>query len=80
MKSVKPKQFLTIGNYTILQHTINAFKHVADNILLVLPESEISTWKEICATAEVNINYPIVSGGKERFFSVKKTKHSIFRN
>jgi 2-C-methyl-D-erythritol 4-phosphate cytidylyltransferase len=78
MKSVKPKQFLTIGNYNILQHTINAFKHVADNILLVLPESEISTWKEICATAEVNINYPIISGGKERFFSVKNAVDYIF--
>ena len=78
MKADIPKQFLKIKDKTILQYTIDAFKNMADELVLVLPEDQVSTWKNICNEAELEINYEIIVGGKERFFSVQNAINHLF--
>jgi 2-C-methyl-D-erythritol 4-phosphate cytidylyltransferase len=73
MDSMQPKQFLLIGGKPVLMHTLEAF-HRADasiGILLVLSESYIPHWKELCEKFSFSIPHRIVTGGHERFQSVK---------
>ncbi len=79
MGTTLPKQFLCIGEKPILMHTINRF-HTFDSeisIIVVLPEEEISTWKDLCQKHHFSINHTIVKGGKERFDSVKNGLQKI---
>lgn len=78
MNAAIPKQFLKIEQKTILQYTIDVFKNTADELVLVLPENQINTWKSICAESNNEIFYPIISGGDERFFSVKNAVDYLF--
>ena len=73
MNSAKPKQFLSLNGLPILQHTINAFINYDPNIniIVVLPEVEITSWCELCKKHQLNQNYIITAGGKTRFHSVK---------
>lgn len=73
MRSNTPKQFITINGKPILQHTIDRFFNWKLNIdlVLVLPETEINTWKNLVAEKKYALNYRISNGGKERFDSVK---------
>ena len=74
MKSDTPKQFISLNGKPILQHTIDRFFKWKPDIemVLVLPEMEIDTWKKIVEKNNYSFNYSICAGGKERFFSVKK--------
>jgi len=73
MNTDKPKQFLILGNKPVLQHTIEKFYNYDSQIeiIVVLPENYISLWKNLCFENTFNIEHKIVTGGKERFFSVK---------
>jgi len=66
------KQFIQVNNKPILQHSIDLFYSWNKDIqvVLVLPEDQISYWKSIINPSE--INYSICNGGDERFHSVKK--------
>lgn len=74
MGTVTPKQFLKIGEKTILHLTIEKFIKAEPEIrvITVLPEAFIDEWKHYCY--ENNFYYPqtIVQGGITRFHSVKK--------
>lgn len=72
MNSVVPKQFLTINNKTILEHTIASFEAIVDleNIILVLPENEISRWEEI-VKGHPYAHIRVAKGGLTRFESVQ---------
>lgn len=69
-----PKQFLKIGDKTILHLTIEKFIRAEPGIkvITVLPEAFIDEWKQYCY--DNNFFYPqtIVQGGITRFHSVKK--------
>jgi 2-C-methyl-D-erythritol 4-phosphate cytidylyltransferase len=71
--SEKPKQFLYIGKYPVLQYTIKKFYDFDNNIkiILVLPENYIDYWKKLCTDTLFKFKHEIITGGKERFFSVK---------
>ena len=73
MKSNTPKQFITINGKALLQYTIERFYSWNPNIdlVLVLPKTEIDTWKNLVAKKKYAMNYRICEGGKERFDSVK---------
>lgn len=73
MKSNTPKQFITINGKPLLQYTIDRFFDWNPNIdlVLVLPETEIETWKNLVAKNNYSLDYRICNGGKERFDSVK---------
>jgi len=71
-----PKQFLLLNNLPILMHTINAFSDF-DKRILVLPQSQIDNWKALCAQYKFSTKHSIVSGGINRFGSVKNGLREI---
>lgn len=79
MKSSVPKQFLTINNEIILMMSIKLFYNFDQSIeiIIALPENQISTWKNLCLKHNFNINHTIVSGGKTRYHSVKNALAKI---
>lgn len=72
MGSAVPKQFLPIGGIPVLMRTINRFRAYSDklNLILVLPESQIDYWKNLCKTYGFDVPCQIVCGGKTRFHSI----------
>lgn len=74
MKSDLPKQFIEIGGIPILLHTLKKFREADPSIelLLVLPESQIDFWKELCrkhADFSQNLAHQVIQGGATRFQS-----------
>ena len=72
MGSEIPKQFLLLRGKPILMYTLETFFDALNEveIILVLPESQIDYWKELCKTHNFSVNHSIVLGGKERYHSV----------
>ena len=73
MGSDIPKQFLEIGGKPVLMHTIETFRKfdAGINIILVLPEPQISYWEQLCYRFRFGIDHRITAGGETRFNSVK---------
>jgi 2-C-methyl-D-erythritol 4-phosphate cytidylyltransferase len=73
MQSSIPKQFIKLGDKTILEHTLLKFHAFDPNIQLIvtLPIDWISYWKEVCVKNNFLIHHDIVSGGKERYHSIQ---------
>ena len=73
MGSDLPKQFLLLENYPLLMWTILCFIQYdpAISVVVVLPESQISYWKELCLKYSFTHPHRVVSGGETRFQSVK---------
>ena len=68
-----PKQFYEIDNKAILQYALENAKINAPNaeIILVLHSDYIQYWEEYCQKKKYTVDYQIISGGEERYFSVK---------
>ncbi len=68
-----PKQFLDIGGKPILYHSIAAFVAAIPNIqiVLVLPEGDISKAQMVLQHFEPRIDLTIVGGGATRYQSVQ---------
>lgn len=68
-----PKQFLPIGGKPVLMRTIEAFYtyDASIHVILVLPVSQQSYWKELCSSYEFDLPHDIANGGETRFHSVK---------
>ena len=68
-----PKQFLLVSGKPILMHTVESFARVSEDFkfILVLPEAYFSTWNALVEEYNFTIPVTLVSGGAERFFSVK---------
>jgi 2-C-methyl-D-erythritol 4-phosphate cytidylyltransferase len=79
MKSQVPKQFLPVGGQPILMYTINQFYLFSSSlsIILVLPQKDISAWKELCLAYSFTIPLTLVAGGETRFQSVLNGLNSI---
>jgi len=73
MNTNLPKQFIAIKGNPILMHTIEAFFRYDNQmqIVVVLPESDIVFWKELCAIHSFSIHHEIAVGGETRFDSVQ---------
>lgn len=73
MKREIPKQFIPVAGKPILMHTLEAFYQVSNqiNIILVLPESQVLGWKNLCAQYSFDLPHTITLGGETRFHSVK---------
>ncbi|HEY3406426.1 MAG TPA: 2-C-methyl-D-erythritol 4-phosphate cytidylyltransferase [Ohtaekwangia sp.] len=73
MKTKLPKQFLEIQGLPVLMHTIQAFYRYSESIsiILVLPEDDFETWKNLCE--QYHFHKPVIlqKGGDTRFQSVK---------
>lgn len=73
MKREIPKQFIPVAGKPILMHTLEAFYKVSDQIkiILVLPESQMLSWKSLCAQYDFDLLHICTVGGETRFHSVK---------
>lgn len=73
MKASIPKQFLLLNGKPILQHSIERFVNYDQtiDIIVTLPESEISTWQQLCKEHKFKIKHKVIRGGETRFYSVK---------
>lgn len=82
MKADVPKQFLLLQQKPVLMHTIEKFAKFDGEmqIVLVLPESQLSAWKTFCKAYEFNIPYHLVIGGATRPESVINGLNAIEGN
>jgi len=67
-----PKQFLLLKGEPILMHTLRIFDNFPSisEIILVLPETQIEIWTDLCKKHQFVIKHLVVMGGKTRFQSV----------
>jgi 2-C-methyl-D-erythritol 4-phosphate cytidylyltransferase len=82
MDSVLPKQFLLLKNKPILMHTIEKFSNCAylPKIILVLHADLHEYWKELCIKYNFEIPHLLVTGGEQRFHSVRNGLKVIKEN
>ena len=68
-----PKQFLLIGGIPVLMLTIRNFYEFDPflQLILVLPEAEIASWKILCRQYKFTLPHQTIAGGDTRFQSVK---------
>ncbi|ACU04777.1 2-C-methyl-D-erythritol 4-phosphate cytidylyltransferase [Pedobacter heparinus] len=73
MQSTVAKQFLLLDGKPVLMHTLTAFDQCKyrPEILLVLNIHQHSYWEELCLKYNFDIPHKVVSGGEQRFHSVK---------
>ena len=76
MRTNTPKQFLLIKGRPVLMHTIEKFSDF-DEIILVLPEKEVTNWKNLCEKYCFEAPHKIVFGGEERHISVNEGLKNI---
>lgn len=74
-----PKQFLPVNGKPVLMHTILKFHSCVPKIFIVvvLPFDQIEEWNRIISEHRFIIPHQIVSGGEERFHSVKNGLNKI---
>jgi 2-C-methyl-D-erythritol 4-phosphate cytidylyltransferase len=79
MGSAIPKQYLEIGGMPILMHTLSVFNFLDTDIdlILVIPESDFTFWKDLCSQYDFKVPHQLVKGGNSRFQSVKNGLDSI---
>lgn len=68
-----PKQFLLLNDKPILMHTIERI-HAFDpsaQFIVTLPADYLTDWDELCEKYSFQIKHEVVSGGEERFDSIK---------
>ena len=68
-----PKQFLELEGFPVIMHTIRAFVEYSPqiNIIIVLPETGLGHWDDLCNYYNFNIKHQTCTGGDTRFQSVK---------
>lgn len=74
-----PKQFILLENKPVLMWTLSKF-HAYDPampLVVVLPESQMAAWKELCLEFGFTIGHRVVSGGETRFHSVKNGLNAL---
>ncbi len=74
-----PKQFLELDGKPVLMHTIEKFGAYDSSlkIVLVLPEHQVTYWKELILKHSFGVPHLIVRGGIHRFNSVKNGLDAI---
>lgn len=79
MGNAVPKQFLLLYGKPVLQRSLEAFAAFDPTMtcIVVLPETQISYWKDLCEKYSCNVPHLVVLGGKERFDSVKNGLKAI---
>ena len=79
MKSDVPKQFLILEGKPVLYHTLLAFYRYSPGVelIVVLPESQIKTWDELCQQYGIRFPHLVVAGGETRSKSVQNGLQKI---
>ena len=73
MGTTVPKQFLELCGRPVLMHTVERFRSALPEakIVVVLPETEISRWRELCEKHNFGVEHTVEKGGETRFHSVR---------
>ena len=73
MKSSLPKQFIVINEKPLLMYTIEKFYHFDPKIqiIITLPDEWKEYWEALIVENNFNIPHRVVSGGEERYHSIK---------
>lgn len=73
MNSPLPKQFIEINEKPIIFHTIEKFLafDLSTQFIISLHKDYISLWKKLLITHSFSFKHQVVTGGEERFHSVK---------
>jgi len=68
-----PKQYLELAGKPVLMHTIERFMEFNSSIeiITVLPENQLSYWRELQKKYSFDVPQTIVKGGAHRYISVK---------
>lgn len=77
-----PKQFLEIKGKPILLWTLEQIHRISPNshILITLPAEWVSYWEELLVKYAIEIKHQIITGGKERFDSIKGALRHVQTN
>ena len=72
-----PKQFLILAGKPILLHTLERLHTFAPDaqFIITLPDEWKSEWDTVCEKYGCHIKHFVVSGGEERFHSVRNALH-----
>jgi 2-C-methyl-D-erythritol 4-phosphate cytidylyltransferase len=67
------KQYLPIGNKTILMHTLEKFHQTVPDafLTLVIPANDFDFWNKLCQDYQFDVPHQLIAGGNTRFQSVK---------
>lgn len=73
MNAEVPKQFLEINGTPVLMHTISRFHYALRDIeiIVTLPSDWVQYWEKLCVQYNFSIPHLVISGGKERYHSIK---------
>ena len=73
MQQALPKQFIEVAGKPVLMRTIEQFyKYNPEvRIIVVLPQEQLTTWRELCRKYNFKTFHMTVAGGATRFGSVK---------
>jgi len=79
MQSETPKQFMLLQKLPVLMHSMNSFIKSDNNLelRLVLPESELEAWRNLCIEYNFKVKHAVFAGGETRFHSVKNGLEGI---
>lgn len=68
-----PKQFLELNGLPILMHTLRHLHEMdaAMQLVLVLPESQMDFWEQLCYKHNWSVPHLLANGGATRFISVQ---------
>lgn len=82
MKSDIPKQFLKLKGKPVLMHTIERFLLFDSEIKirLVLPEEQFKFWYGLCKQYGFGSEFELISGGENRYNSVKNGLKNLPEN
>ena len=72
-----PKQFLELGGRPVLMRTISAFGGGFSDVIVTLPEGQMTLWRELCERYGFAVPHRVVAGGETRWHSVKNALDSI---
>ena len=79
MGGEKPKQFQDLKGRPVLMHTLERFREALPDgkLILVLPESWMTMWRDLCRRHAFSVDHELVKGGDTRFHSVKNGLDAI---
>jgi 2-C-methyl-D-erythritol 4-phosphate cytidylyltransferase len=79
MGSELPKQFMLLEDRPVLMRAISCFINYdpAISIVVVLPESQIRYWSELCLKYAFDHPHQVVAGGETRFHSVRNGLYAL---
>lgn len=70
----QPKQFVELLGKPLLMHTFDVFTVFPSlkKFIVVLSETDLEYWKLLCVEHDFRVPHQVISGGPNRFFSVKR--------